>query len=139
MAPDAGSTRLQGFVRIADLTFFVWLLLKLSESLILTLTSNASFWIQDRGRENERAETIDIERIRVCTEEGPPNSIFWPGVQRGSSRGWSSDPCHTSWSSLRQIFTRCSRARAITLGAYIYCIADKLSWLHAQVRKHEFN
>ena len=36
-------------------------------------------------------------------------------------------------------FLRCSRARATTLGAYIYCIADKLSWLHAQVRKHEFN
>jgi len=32
----------------------------------------------------------------------------------------------------------CAR-RATMLGAYIYCIADKLSWLHAQVRKHECN
>ena len=79
MAPDTGSTRLQRFVRIADLTFSVWLLLKLSESLILTLTSNAyiSFWIQDRGRENERAETIDIERIIVCIKILMHNEDDW--------------------------------------------------------------
>ena len=29
--------------------------------------------------------------------------------------------------------------RDTMLGAYIYCIADKLSWLHAQIRKHKFN
>ncbi|KAK2547309.1 hypothetical protein P5673_032809, partial [Acropora cervicornis] len=55
--------------------------------------------------------------------------IVFPGLayRRRSSRGWSPDPCHTSCSSLGQIFTRCSRARTITLGANIYCIADKLS------------
>ena len=37
-------------------------------------------------------------------------------------------------------FLHDARARRDTmLGAYIYCIADKLSRLHDQVRKHEFN
>ena len=62
--------------------------------------------------------------------------IVFPGLAYSEALVASSDPCHASWSSLRQFCTRCSRARATTLGAYIYCVADKLSWLHAQVRKH---
>ena len=92
--------------------------------------------------------------VRSILEYGSPVWAALPdylsdvveGVQRKALRivfpilaYWSPDPCHASWSSLRQISTRCSRARATTLGAYIYCIGDKLSWLHAQVRKHEFN
>ena len=62
--------------------------------------------------------------------------IVFPGLAYSEALVASPDPCHASWSSLRQFCTRCSRARATTLGAYIYCIVDKLSWLHAQVRKH---
>ena len=65
--------------------------------------------------------------------------IVFPGLAYSEALVASGLLCRPLWSSLRQFSTRCSRARAITLGAYIYCIADKLSWLHAQVRKNEFN
>ena len=53
--------------------------------------------------------------------------IVFPGLAYSEALVASGLLCRPLWSSLRQFSTRCSRARAITLGAYIYCIADKLS------------